>query len=286
MEANAVKLTPESIDAFLNALLEKGLKKTSVASYRLHLNRLCRRLPDPEKAIEYGTLQQVLAAMKSEGYSYQTMNGLLTTINRFLDYYGRRDLQVTDYYEIPDTSSPELTRTEYRRLLSVARQLNKDREYLLVKIFAVLGIRQNDLNLLTVEAVHKGSFAVERDLIRIPYTLAGELLEYANEHRIASGPLFVGRTGDPLTRSRVTLLIAQLCDDAQIDRAKGNSRNLKKLYQNTMTGLRGNMELLIEQAYDRMLEKEQLTIGWDMSVRQKEVRQHGDYALSAQSNSL
>ena len=53
-----------------------------------------------------------------------------------------------------------------------------------------------------------------------------------------------------------------------------------------MTGLRDNMELLIEQAYDRMLEKEQLTIGWDMSVRQKEVRRLDSRAYSEQAGNL
>lgn len=286
MEANAVKITPESIEAFLNAQLEKGLKKTSVDSYRIHLNRLYRRLPGPEKSIGPSTVQQMLTEMQCEGYSHQTLNGLLTASNQYLDYLGRRDMQITSYYNIPEVSVPELTRAEYRRMLSAARQLNKDREYLMVKVFAVLGINQNDLNLLTVDAVRAGSFVAEQSLVRIPQSLAGELLEYAREHEILSGPLFVGRSGTPLARSRVSLLIAELCDDAKVERAKGNSRNLRKLYQSTMTNLRDNMELLIEQAYDRMLEKEQLTIGWDMSARQKEMRKLDDFAFSERASSL
>ena len=270
MESNAVKITPASIDAFLNAQLERGLKKTSVDSYRIHLNRLYRRLPESEKAIGHSTVQQILTEMKNEGYSSQTLNGLLTASNQFLDYCGRRDMRISDYYEIPEGNAPELTRTEYRRMLSVARQLNKERVYLMVKIFAVLGISQNDLHLLTVDAIRTGSFVAENHLVRIPQSLACELAEYAKKQAISSGPLFIGRAGSPLARSRVSVLIAELCDDAKVDRAKGNSRNLRKLYQSTMTRLRENTELLIEQTYNRMIEKEQLSIGWDLSVWQKE----------------
>ena len=53
-----------------------------------------------------------------------------------------------------------------------------------------------------------------------------------------------------------------------------------------MSGLRDNMEILIEQAYERMIEKEQLAIGWDMSVRRKEKPRHGDCTLAAQSERL
>ena len=285
-ESKGLRITRESIAAFLSAQVDKGLKKGTVDTYRLQLNRLYGKLPGSEKEIGPETVRQLLTKLEEEGFSTQTRNGFLTVCNQYLDFYGRRDLQYTSYCDVSDGITPELTRSEYKRMLSVARQLNKDREYLMVKVFAVLGIHQNNLNLLTFEAVHRGSFMAEHDIIRIPRSLAGELLEYAKEHRIASGPLFVGRSGAPLTRARVSLLIAQLCDDAQIDRAKGNSRNLKKLYQNTMTGLRDNMELLIEQAYDRMLEKEQLTIGWDMSVRQKEVRRLDSRAYSEQAGNL
>ena len=36
----------------------------------------------------------------------------------------------------------------------------------------------------------------------------------------------------------------------------------RKLYQTTQASIQENVVLLVEQAYDRLLEKEQLTIGW------------------------
>ena len=285
-ESKGLRITRESIDAFLSAQVEKGLKKGTVDTYRLQLNRLYGKLPENKKEIGPETVSLLLTELEEDGFSTQTRNGFLTVCNQYLDFYGRRDLQHTSYCEVTDGTALELTRAEYKRMLSTARQLDKEREYLMVKAFALLGIGQNELRLLTVEAVHSGSFVVDRDYVHIPRSFAEEMMNYAREQGVLSGPIFVGREGTPLTRSYVAALIALLCDEAKVERARGNSRNLKKLYQNTMSDLRSNLELLVEQAYDRMIEKEQLTIGWDMSVRQKEHRKNDSLDLMEQAISL
>ena len=43
---------------------------------------------------------------------------------------------------------------------------------------------------------------------------------------------------------------------------KGNPRCLKRLYQSTRAGIEDNISLLVEQAHSRLLEQEQLEIGW------------------------
>ena len=44
---------------------------------------------------------------------------------------------------------------------------------------------------------------------------------------------------------------------------KGNPRCLRKMYQTTRDGIERNVALLVERAQDRLLEEEQLTVGWE-----------------------
>lgn len=48
---------------------------------------------------------------------------------------------------------------------------------------------------------------------------------------------------------------------------KANPRCLRKLYQATQESIRANLVLLMEQSYDRLLETEQLAIGWEQEER-------------------
>ena len=66
-----------------------------------------------------------------------------------------------------------------------------------------------------------------------------------------------------MSRSNVTTGIRQLCVAAQVPEEKGSPRCLKKLYQTTLAVIEANISLLVEQAMDRQLENEQLTVGWE-----------------------
>ena len=43
---------------------------------------------------------------------------------------------------------------------------------------------------------------------------------------------------------------------------KANPRCLWKMYQETCRGIRANIAVLIEQSYQKILEDEQLAMGW------------------------
>ena len=260
--SEAVSLTPDSIEEFIRAQKEKGLKKNTITSYRTNLFRIYHRLPEGKKQLEAGTIRQLTTALKEQGLSEPTLN-------LFLDYYGRRDFQDTRYYPRPPTETVPLTRAEYQRLLLMARQKNEEREYLMVKSFAVLGLKQNELSQVTTEAVEDGVVTVEQGQIHIPESFRKELLDYMKKKKIVSGPLFVNQNGIPYQRQTISKFLAALCDEAHVERSRGTSRNLRMLCDSTITDLRSNMEQLIQQAYDRIIDMEQLTVAWDMSGHQK-----------------
>lgn len=258
-------VTPELIQAFLEEMREKGLLAGTIKTYRAKLESLYHDLPQP-KQIKPDTLIKWKEQLLAEGYAPRTVNLSISAANNFLAWLGRRDLQLTNMMDLPDDTTPELTRKEYLRLLQTARILEDERVYLLTKVFATTGLNVQELSKLTVESVKEGRLTTapngSKRLIRLPACLQAELSHYIRCNQIADGPVFRTRGGAPLCRSVVTKYIRDLCHDARVDENKGNPRCLRKLYLETQAGIEANISLLIEQAHDRLLETEQLVIGW------------------------
>ena len=100
---------------------------------------------------------------------------------------------------------PELTRTEYLRLLQTARALNRERVYLLVKLFGTTGLTVQELEKVTVEAVREGKLTIQfnrnKQMLRIPEGLQQELLDYAKRSGYLTGPIFLTKDGTPMSRT-------------------------------------------------------------------------------------
>ena len=151
-----------------------------------------------------------------------------------------------------------------------ARSLEKERTYLLVKVFDLLGLPVGELPRLTVEQVQAGHVLVRGNGAQwyeaIPRCLEQELRAYIRRRGLLSGPVFVTRNGKAMSRTQVTAEIQSLCRDARVDEAKGNPRCLRKLYLATRTDIERSVRLLAEQAYERVLDAEQLAAGWGEGV--------------------
>lgn len=259
-------ITEAVIRAFLADLTARGRSKATVRMYAARLRTLWDDLP-PDKLIQRGTLAAWRDTLLSRGYSPSTVNTHLSAANSLLEYMDRRDLKLAGQLDAIPETQPELTRTEYLRLLQAARILERARLYLLVKVFALTGIRVGELHRVTIEAVNRGWIeptGSEQEKISIPECLQKELADYIVRHGIQSGPVFVSRTGHPLRRTQVTAEIHSLSRDARVEKAKCSPRCLRRLYQATRTEIDRSMRFLTEQAYEQLLETEQLAAGWEM----------------------
>lgn len=261
----ALHMTAESIDAYIADMQQKGRVAGTLEEYRRNLNHLYTFLPE-DKCIRPSTLRQWRESLLEQGYSPRTVNARISAANSYLAFFGRRDLQVMRQLAFADCSPPEMTRTEYLRLLQTARVLGKERQYLLIKLFGCTGLPVQALERVTVETVRAGQTVVgtgkKRQVIRFPDCLQKELLDYAERSGRTSGPLFVTRAGKPLSRTNVADSIRHLCGDARVPEEKGNPRCLRRMYQETQKGIIQNISVLVDQAYTHLIENEQLTIGW------------------------
>ena len=258
------ELSMETIRAYLADLSGRGRRKGTVQMYSAKLRALYD-LP-PDKQISRGTLAAWRAFLLEAGYSPSTVNTHLSAANGLMEYMGRRDLQLVGQLEADKGLQPELSRVEYLRLLQAARILEKERTYLLVKIFALAGIRVGELPQVTVERVRAGRLPVrtggERRYVPLPACLQGELLDYARRQGLTAGPVFCTRNGKGMSRTQVTEEIQTLCHDARVEEEKGTPRCLRKLYLATQAEVERGVRLLAEQSYERMLDTEQLAAGW------------------------
>jgi len=262
-----VPVTPERIEGYLDSLAAKGRVQGTIDGYRRGMKRLYGELPEEDKVIRQDTLRQWREQLIGEGYSSTAVNQFIVAANGYLEYMHAREFQVTDKLKIQKELQPELTRGEYLRLLSTARALGRERVYLLVKVFGNSDLPVQELEHLTVEAAKAGTLSIvyncSKEIIRFPQSICRELLSYAERRGICSGPIFLTREGAPMSRTNVTTGIRQLCAAAGVPEEKGSPRCLRKLHQATREGIERSIALLVDQAQDRLLEEEQLTLGWE-----------------------
>ncbi|WP_455723629.1 tyrosine-type recombinase/integrase [Dysosmobacter welbionis] len=259
-------VTWEEVCRYLDSLAARGRRRETIQVYRPKLEAFYHFLPE-DKRVAADTLELWRAALLREGYSPGTANTHVSAANGLLAYLGRRDLQLIGQLDTEEEIQPELSRTEYLRLLATARNLGRERTYLMVKVFALTGIRVSEPNRVTVRAVEEGRVLTACDgraqYVLIPACLQKEWAVYLRRVGITAGPVFVTRSGRPMRRTQVSGEIRTLCRDARVDGDKSNPRCPRRLYQVTQERIRDSVQILAEQAHERMLEEEQLTVGWE-----------------------
>lgn len=266
---NRICMTQELVTGFLASMEEKGRSRGSLDGYERALRSLRDYLSEESWEITGQTGQAWKEWMlREQGLSQRTVNMRLSVFNSFLRYLGKRQWQTEAFYRSAPSIQPELTRAEYLRLLSAARQSEREKSYLIIKTLGGAGVRVQELPQLTAEAVESGTALLSshngttQRLLHIPPILCRELSDYLKREKIQSGPVFVTEEGAPLARSVVYHHVSIVSRDARVDAEKANPRCLWKMYCSTRKGIEANIQVLMEQTYERMLEEEQLAIGW------------------------
>ncbi len=263
---HGVKLSPDRIDGFILDLESRGRSAETCAIYRRKLNTCYEMLGD-DKTIVDGTLVSLRDKLLDSGTTSGGVNIFVSAVNTYLDYCGRRELQITKQLESDAAPPPELTRVEYMRLLSAAITLRKLRPYLLVKVFANTGLNVRELPLLTIEAARSGRIALlDRGAVHIPKCLCNELLDYCAKNGVTRGPVFVTSSGAELTRAAVSGEIRRLASVARVEEEKCNPMTLRRLYLAMRESIMASLEMLVVQSFDRIVDTEQVTVGWETSV--------------------
>ena len=131
-------------------------------------------------------------------------------------------------------SSRELTKAEYEKLVQTARRLQLERLALVIETICALGIRVSELRFVTVEALWQGKTEIALKgkirTIMLPGKFCRRLLAYARQQKIASGEVFLTRSGKSLSRKQIWAEMRALCAKAGVDAAKVFPHNLRHLF--------------------------------------------------------
>lgn len=180
--------------------------------------------------------------LTEQGYKVRSINSMLASINSFLAFAGASEYRVkTVRTQRSAYCSPEkeLTKEEYLRLLEAAR--NSPRLHLLLQTICGTGIRVSELQYFTVEAAAAGEVTVrcksKTRTILIPGKLRKLLLAFCEREKIASGAIFITRSGRPLDRSNIWAQMKKLCAVANVAASKVFPHNLRKLFARTFYSL-------------------------------------------------
>lgn len=258
--ASSVTLSEDVIAAYLSILREEGRTGQSLRLCETVLRQFLAFLPDG--VITKDSLPAWREHLLSEGFAIRTVNCRVSTVSALLEAMDCREFQVDRQLRPPQFEAPELTRQEYLRMLQTAKLLEDRRSYVLAKLFATTGLSVSDLPLVTVEAAQAGRLVKGREIVRFPEGLQTDLLDYAKQNGRTTGAIFTQKSGAPLMRTQAGVYIQKLGQDAQIPAEKANIRALRQLHKAAVAAIEANFDLLVQQAYERQLEREEVSAGW------------------------
>jgi len=252
------KATDEAILAYLRKCEEAGRSTRTLYTYRKALQRLCDYLGD-ERAVNENTLEGWMAYMEKTGGTEKEIKSFRPVIQSFLEHVGIRK-------EKEHAPLSPLTREEYLLILQTAKMMGRHRTYLIIKAMADAGVRQEELQQLTVEMLREGSAWMTRrnrkHLVFFPEPLRSELLEYAAHEKIQTGLIFVSKHG-PMGHSHIWKEVKQVCRQAGVAEGKGTPSSLYKLYQATVYRVCHEDASHAKEHFLELLEEEEKQICWN-----------------------
>lgn len=258
-------ITMEEIERFLALYESLDRAEGTIKFYRRKLTQFYEDLPE-DKRIRHGFMENWRESLLKE-YAPASVNASQSAANAFLDYIGHREYQLVGQLKEEKPPQPELSRAEYLHLLHTAKVLGNEKVYLLIKLFAYTGFFVKELPNLTVEAVREGRVVCYQNrvkqIVAIPACLRKELLGFAERNGIAAGTVFRTRSGQAVKRTYIPVLMKPVCEAARIEDSRATPQALRRLYFSTRAGIESNISLLVEQAMERMMEQEQLSVGWE-----------------------
>ena len=188
-----------------------------------------------------------------EKYSPQSVNSMISSLNAFFTFAGWYDLKIKTLKiqrRIFADKSKELTKSEYEKLLTSAKNGKNERLYYLMQTIASTGLRVSEIKYVTVEAVKNGEAVIKcKGKIRqifMPKKLCKMLKGYIKSKNIKSGAVFVSRNGRPLDRSNIWKMLKTLCESANVDKSKVFPHNFRHLFARTFYSLQKDIVRLAD----------------------------------------
>lgn len=229
------RLTEEIIIGFENYLREEEHGQATVKKYVSDVRAFAAWVGD--RHVSRSIVTEWKGWLLENGYAATTVNGKLSALNSLFMFLGWNDCRAK-FLRIQRSlfrdDARELTQEEYKRLLETAHSLGKNRLALLLEIIFVTGIRISEVKYLTLEAIEAGRTEINLKgkirIILIPEKLRIKINRYAKNQQIASGEIFLTRSGKSLSRGQIWREMKGLCERANVEPSKVFPHNLRHLF--------------------------------------------------------
>jgi len=229
------KLTTEQVAGFIQHLKNEERVSGTLEKYQrdvVHFSQwLEGRSVTKELALEWKE------HLREAGYQPVTVNSMLAVINSFFRFVGWEECRIK-YLRIQRRlfreESKEMNRDEYDRLVETAHSLGRERLALLIETIGSTGIRASEVQYITVEAAQQGRAEISLKgkirTILLSSKLCRKILKYARKNKIASGEVFITRSGKSLSRRQIWAEMKRLCKYAGVEASKVFPHNLRHFF--------------------------------------------------------
>ena len=175
--------------------------------------------------------------LQARGYAPVTINSMLSALNGLFRFLGWEECRVK-FLKVQRRlfrdERRDLNQSEYNRLLETAHQLGRERLALLMETICATGIRVSEVRYITVETARDGKAEIALKgkirTILLPNKLSRKLLKYAKRQKIASGEIFLTRSGRGISRKQVWAEMKAVCRKAGVADSKVFPHNLRHLF--------------------------------------------------------
>jgi len=226
-------LNTDEIEEFCEELRRREKSAGTITQYHRTLCRLMDALPkgkilDKDVLVKW---KQETAACKA----VHTVNCMIAAVNAYLEYVGAADLKLkTLKVQRKIFSENELTQDEFQSLIDQAEKTGDDQTAVLLYAMSGSGVRVSEVRFLTVEAARQRTAVIslkgKTRSIPLSDKLCTKLLAFAQKNHIGSGPVFLGKNGNPLDRRRIWERMKRLCSGAGVDPKKVHPHALRHLF--------------------------------------------------------
>ena len=226
-----MKITAENIEKFMEVMEEKEARPNTMTAYKQDLKSLYDFMNGREI-----TKKQMIAYKDylSKNYKTETANRRLRTARQFLKQNGEQEIVVRPV-PVKRNLTPEnlMTVSDFDRMLRYADKLHRPREKVIMQVLAGIGIRFNELQFVTVEAVRAGVMTVfNKGSVRdIPLQPVKKILQaYCKEYGITKGIIFQTRYGNPISNSQLSRELKYIAGQARVSKARIHPHGFRHLF--------------------------------------------------------
>lgn len=272
-------ITKEILSQFKSNLIEEEKSEATIQKYIHTIQQLICFLNGREinKELLVGFREAIQQQLKA-----RTVNGKISAINYFLGFLGSSSLKLK-LLRIQKKSfveeNRELTKAEYKRLLSSAKESNNSRLYHIMFTIGNTGIRISELKYITVESVQKGRAEIfmkgKERVILLQKELQKKLLVYIKRNQIKEGCIFCTKTGKAIDRSNVAHEMKKLCKKAEVEENKVFPHNFRHLFARSYYAIEKNLAHLADILGHSSIETTRIYVAVSAKVHERVLCQMG-----------